>query len=330
MIQISYSPYSLQPLQALNAVAGAGAREGVLLKIEWADGLKGYADLHPWPELGDLTLEEQLSNLRRGKMSAQIEQCFWLARRDAQARKDGKSLFDAGEKLKNNFLLSDFSAVKPGFLDELKKEGFTTLKIKVGRNLQEEAELLTHIAAAGLKIRLDFNAVATWQIFERFMGSLPATVKPSIEYVEDPFPFDVAAWSEAKKLVKIAVDNQYDKVPWEKLQKAPFDVIVIKPAKIDVDKAISQCKQWNLKATVTSYMDHAVGIAHAAAVAMELKKLHGEMILEAGCLTHRQFKMDTFSAELNTQGPYLLKVKGHGIGFDKLLEGVPWHQLKKS
>ncbi|KHD89699.1 MAG: hypothetical protein OM95_01075 [Bdellovibrio sp. ArHS] len=330
MIQISYSPYSLKPVQALNAVAGASPREGVLLKIEWDDGMKGYADLHPWPELGDLSLEEQMSELRRGRMSPQIEQSFWLARRDALARHEKKSLFDGTEKLKNNFLLTNFNSLKPGFLDELKRDGYTSLKIKVGRNLQEEADVLTHVAAAGLKIRLDFNAVATWQIFERFMRSLPTTVKPSIEYVEDPFPFDVTSWNEAKKLVKIAIDNQYDKVPWQILRTAPFDVIVIKPAKMDVDKAIERCRQWNLKATVTSYMDHAVGVAHAAAVAMELKKKHGEMILEAGCLTHRHYNMDSFSAEINTQGPYLLRIKGHGVGFDKLLKELPWHQLKRN
>ncbi|WP_374077538.1 enolase C-terminal domain-like protein [Bdellovibrio bacteriovorus] len=328
MIKISYSPYTLKPVQILNAVSAAAPREGVLLKVEWSDGLTGYADLHPWPELGDLSLEDQLSDLRRGRMSGQIEQSIWLARRDAQLRRDKKNVFEGGEKIKSNYLLSDFKLLKPGFLDELKNEGFTTLKIKVGRNLKEEADILTHVAAAGLKIRLDFNAIGSWQIFERFMGSLPLTVRPLIEYVEDPFPFDVHAWNEAKKLVKIAVDNQYDKVPWDKLSAVPFDVIVIKPAKTDVDQAIARCQKWNLKASVTSYMDHPVGVAHAAGVAMELKKKYGEMILDAGLLTHRLYQMDPFSAELSTQGPYLLKVKGTGVGFDQLLGALPWYQVK--
>ncbi|MEK2644188.1 o-succinylbenzoate synthase MenC [Bdellovibrio sp. BCCA] len=328
MIKISYSPYTLKPVQSLNAVSSAAPREGVLLKVEWSDGLTGYADLHPWPELGDLSLEDQLSELRRGRMSVQIEQSIWLARRDAQLRKDKKSVYEGGEKIKNNYLLSDFKLIKPGFLDELKTQGFTTLKMKVGRDLQEEADILTHVAAAGLKIRLDFNAVGSWQTFERFIGNLPPTVRPLIEYVEDPFPFDVNAWKEAKKLVKIAIDNQYDRVPWDRLVAAPFDVIVMKPAKTDIDKAIERCKKWNLKATVTSYMDHPVGVAHAIGVAMELKKKYGEMILESGCLTHRLYQMDPFAAELSTQGPYLLKVKGTGVGFDRLLEATSWFQVK--
>lgn len=329
MIKISYSPYSLKPFQALNAVAvNTAVRDGALLKIEWPNGHTGYADLHPWPELGDFSLEDQLSDLRRGKMSTQIEQSIWLAKRDAEARAEKKSLFSGGEKIKNNYLLSDFQLLKPGFLDGLRNEGFTTLKIKVGRNLKEEAEVLTHVAAAGLKIRLDFNAVGSWQIFEKFITNLPLTVRPLIEYVEDPFPFNVQAWSEARKLVKIAIDNQYDKVPWDQLTSVPFDVVVMKPAKMDVDKALLHCQNYGLKATVTSYMDHPVGVAHALSVAMELKKDYGEMILDAGCMTHRLFQMDAFAAEISTQGPYFLKIPGTGVGFDKLLEATSWHQIK--
>ncbi|AFY00235.1 o-succinylbenzoate synthase MenC [Bdellovibrio bacteriovorus] len=328
MIKISYSPYTLKPVQSLNAATAATAREGILLKVEWNDGLYGFADLHPWPELGDLSLEEQLSDLRMGRMTTQIEQSIWLARRDALLRKEKKHVFDGGEKVKNNYLLSHFQDLKPGFLDGLKNEGYTTVKVKMGRDLQKEADMLTHIAASGMRMRLDFNALGSWQTFEKFMVNLPLTVRPLIEYVEDPFPFDFHAWGEARKLAKIALDNQYDKVPWGKIASAPFDVIVIKPAKTDVDKAVAQCQKWNLKLAVTSYMDHPVGVVHAVGVAMELKDKYGDMILESGCLTHRLYQMDSFAAELSTQGPYLLKNKGTGVGFDKLLKDLTWYQLK--
>lgn len=328
MIKISFSPYTLKPAQSLNAVTKAAVREGVLLRVEWNDGLMGYADLHPWPELGDLSLAEQLSDLRMGRLTTQIEQSIWLARRDAQLRKDKKHVFEAGEKIKNNYLLSHFQEIQPGFLDTLKNEGFTTLKMKMGRDLQKEAEALTHIAASGLRIRLDFNAVGSWQTFEKFMVNLPATVRPLIEYVEDPFPFDFHAWGEARKLAKIALDNQYDKVPWGKINAAPFDVLVVKPAKTDVDKAVAHCLKWNLKMAVTSYMDHPVGVVHAVGLAMELKDKYGDMILESGCLTHRLYQMEAFAAELSTQGPFLLKNIGTGVGFNKLLEGLAWQQFQ--
>ncbi|HEY1079143.1 MAG TPA: hypothetical protein VGE46_03565 [Bdellovibrio sp.] len=328
MIQFSFHPYKLKPIANLNAVSAAADRDGALLKVQWADGAVGYADLHPWPEFGDASLADQLADLRRGRMSAQVEQCVWLARKDSQLRKDKKSIFDGVDKIKNNYLVTDYKKIQPGFLDEIKKDGFSTLKLKMGHNLQEEAAALTYVAAAGMKIRLDFNALGRWQIFEKFMSNVPQTVRAHIEYVEDPFPFDAHTWLDAQKLVKIAIDSQYDKVPWDTLTRVPFDVIVVKPAKMDVDTAMARCEKFNLKATITSYMDHPVGVVSALGVAMELKKKYGEMILDAGCFTHRLFQMDVFSAELSNQGPYLMKVKGNGIGFDDLLGALPWQPLK--
>lgn len=328
MIQIFFSPYKISPVTSLNAVAGSSAREGALLKVVWSDGLVGYSDLHPWTELGDVSLSQQLADLKKGRMSTMVEQAIWLARRDASARKENKNLLDAGTKIKNNFVIPDITKLKPGYLDEIRKEGFDTVKVKVGRDLAKEAEALTHLAACPLYIRLDFNGLGNWQVFEKFMSSIPRSVQALIEYVEDPFPFDPVSWSEARKLVKIAADNQAEKIPWESLKSSPCDVLVIKPAKLDVDKAIEHCKQWKMKAAVTSYMDHPVGVVHAVSLAMELKKLHGDMILEAGCLTHRLYQMDSFAAQMTSQGPYLLKVKGTGVGFDKLLKELNWQPIK--
>ncbi|MGZ3773798.1 MAG: o-succinylbenzoate synthase MenC [Pseudobdellovibrionaceae bacterium] len=329
-MKIFYSPYTLKPIQSLNSLSKSENRKGALLKVDWGEGLVGYADLHPWPELGDISLEEQLADLGRGRISSQIEQSIWLARKDADLRIERKSIYTLYKKVKNNFVITDFNLVVPGYLDDLKKQGFTTIKLKVGRNLAEESELLTHIAAAGFMVRLDFNALGNLKIFEKFITNLSTTVLPLIEYVEDPFPFNIDLWLEAKQLVKIAIDNQFDKVPWDKLSTAPCDVIIIKPAKMDVYKAIAKCQQWNLKATVTSYMDHPVGVSHAVGIAMELKEKYGEMILDAGCFTHCLYQMDTFAAEIINRGPYISKVHGNGVGFDKLLEGMPWLQVKQA
>lgn len=342
-MKIFFSLYTLRPVQSLNALsAGMIERKGALLKVDWGNELVGYADLHPWVELGDWTLDEQLSSLRDGRISSQVERCIWLARRDAELRFEKKSIFgqnkylfsfdyrldpSATGKMKNNFLLTDFGLLKKGFLDDLKDQDFSTVKIKVGKNLEKETDVLEQVAAAGFRIRLDFNAVSNPKNFEKFIGNLSGSIRSLIEYVEDPFPFDIAPWSEAKKLVRIAIDNEYEKVPWDKISAAPFDVIVIKPAKLDVNLAISRCQKWNLKATVTSYMDHAVGASHALGVALELKEKYGDMILEAGCLTHHLYQADSFSAEITSHGPYLVNINGTGIGFNKLLEATPWFHL---
>ena len=332
-MKMFYSPYSLKPVSPLNAVSVGGERQGVLVKIQWPDGRIGYADLHPWPELGDQPLEEHLSLLREGKISTQVEQAIWFARRDAEMRKQKKNFFDAGLKVRNNFTVGDYASIKEGQLDQLKQEGFSILKVKIGRNLDAEMEFLGRAAHKGFALRLDMNGIGSWQIFEKIMTGLDPKTFAFTEYVEDPFPYDEDGWIEANSLVKIALDNQYDKVVWdsEKLQNAknkPFDVIVLKPAKQDVDTVIELCKERGLQTTVTSYMGHPVGMMHALAVAMEIKKAHGPMVLDPGCLTHRLYHMESFAAEIPFHGPFISKVQGHGIGFDSLLEMQSWYQIK--
>jgi len=54
--------YTLKPRRPLSALAGARPREGALLRVG-----EGFADVHPWPELGDAPLDEQLALLSHGQ-----------------------------------------------------------------------------------------------------------------------------------------------------------------------------------------------------------------------------------------------------------------------
>jgi len=329
-MKVSYSPYTLKPAQYLNAAVNLTERQGVLLKIEWPDGLTGHSDLHPWPEFGDDSWEDQLAGIRHGKISPMLEQSIWLARKDAQARKAEKNLFEGLPIIKNNYIVSDILAEEEGLIDRLKSEGFETVKIKVGRDLQKEAEFVSHLGKDGaFKLRLDFNAIGTWQTYERFMSSVNKIALQRIQYVEDPFPYDEQAWAEAKKFAPIAIDNQLSKVDLKKMMKnKPFDVVILKPAKMDVNSTLQNCIIQDYKIAVTSYMDHPLGVVHALAVACELKKAHPQRILDAGCLTTRLFQMDAYSAEVVPTGPYLKRPAGRGIGFDLQLMKETWSQVK--
>jgi O-succinylbenzoate synthase len=328
-MKISYSPYTLKPAQHLSAAATLNERQGILLQIEWPDGMVGYADLHPWPELGDDSWEDQLAALRKGQISPMLEQSIWLARRDAQCRKQGKNLFDGLPPLKNNYLVSDVRAEKSDLLEYLKKENFDTVKIKIGHDLAKESEFVSFLGRDGaFKLRLDFNAIGTWQSYERFMSGLNKVALSRIQYVEDPFPFEEQSWIEARKFAPIAIDNEAHKVDLMRVKNKPFDVVILKPAKMDVNATVQACIIQDFKITVTSYMDHPLGVMHALAVAGELKKAHPHRILDAGCLTTRLFQMDPYSAAAVIQGPYLKRAEGKGIGFDTLLSREPWSLFK--
>ena len=328
-MKIFYSPYTLKPTQNLNAVNPLTDRQGVLLAIEWPDGLIGYSNLHPWSEFGDSSWEDQLAGVRSGQLSTMLEQSIWLARKDAQARKQNKSLFDGTPLVKNNYLITDFRLEKADLVERLKAEGFETVKIKLGHDLKKEAEFVSFLGQDGaFKLRLDFNLLGTWQSYERFMTSVNKIALARVQYVEDPFPFEEQAWIEAKKFAPLAIDIELEKVDLKKLKTKPFDMVVLKPAKHDVNAILHSCIMNDYKMTITSYMDHPVGVMHALAIAGELKKAHPQRILDAGCLTTRLYQMDSYSAEVVPSGPYLKRAEGKGVGFDALLAKEPWTQLK--
>ncbi|MCX7977595.1 MAG: hypothetical protein N2578_01185, partial [Bdellovibrionaceae bacterium] len=73
--------------------------------------------------------------------------------------------------------------------------------------------------------------------------------------------------------------------------------------------------------------DHPVGVLHAYTLAQELKKKHGEMILDPGCMTLRFYKMDAFAAALPTAGPFFHRPEGVGIGFETQFGALNWIPL---
>jgi len=326
-MKISYSPYTLQALTNLNAKADRRHRDGILLKVEDAEGRVGYADLHPWPELGDQDLIAQLTALRENGSSPLIRQSLWMAERDAQWRSQGQSIFDLGPTIKNNKTVTDPAQVNSEILQQWQSEGFEIVKLKMGRDLATETHCLNLLAEHNFKIRLDFNLSATQESFQNFLQGLSVKTREAIDYVEDPFPFAAKAWSEMRQQVPLAMDMPFEHVKWESFTEAPCDVLIVKPAKMDLSKALQISDRWNLKITVTSMMDHCVGELHALAVAMELKKSRGVQILQAGCMTHSLYQADSFSRELVTEGPVFVKGAGAGIGFDTLLSGLFWRSV---
>lgn len=327
MINISFFQYQLLPRQALNAVTSVQPRSGALLRVKWSDGRCGYADLHPWPELGDISLQEQLTDLRRSKISTQVEQSIWLASQDAHLRSEKKSIFDMGANVPNNFLIADAGNFSRSEIEQLKEKKFTTVKLKVGRNLSAESKIVHQLADAGFKLRLDFNGVATWTTFENFFKQFSSRVLQQIDYVEDPFPYSTELWQRGQKIVPLALDRDEGLVNWESVDSLPFSHLILKPAITDVDKSVARAKKHGLKLTVTSYMDHPVGVLSALGVAISLNSKYPHLMNEAGCMTHSLYQFDPFQAELDAEGPLLLGSKGTGVGFDHLLEQLPWQSL---
>lgn len=329
MIKVWYNKYKLTPVTAFGSVAENTDRIGALVRVQWNDRLVGYADLHPWPELGDADIDTQLEAWRLGKISPLAEQAMWLAKRDAKLRELKLNAFSGKPKIKNHFFIGDFTKSSDALMEEVRRAGFSTVKFKMGRDLSEEAKFLyKFIKQNPFTVRLDFNAKTDVNEYVRFMASLLPAERERIEFVEDPVPFDADVWTELSKFAPLAIDNEIDKVYKANLKTLPFRHFILKPARQDVDKALDFIDRHDLKVVVTSSLDHPVGVCHAMLLASELKMSMPSRLADCGCLSFGSYRTNSFSSKITVMGPYMTETEGTGIGFDDLFQQIAWINLR--
>ena len=220
---ISYSEYTLQPRRALSSIATPGPRRGALIHV---DG--GFADIHPWTELGDAPLNEQLAGLARGETTQLTRRSLEMARADGLARERGVSLFEG---------LTIPASHWPG---NDPPRGFDTVKLKDLGDVPPK-----------VRLRIDFNATLRPEEFLMIAEGLP---HDRVDFVEDPCPYDPDVWTALREQtgVRLALDRM--------IAEDGVDVLVVKPAIQDVPRSSKEI-------VITSYMDHPVGQLHAAAIA---------------------------------------------------------------
>ncbi|MBX3039770.1 MAG: hypothetical protein KF789_03545 [Bdellovibrionaceae bacterium] len=322
-MKISISPYQLQPRSALNSKTDSKSREGVLLQLESDHGI-GYADLFPWPELGDEPLSVHLESLRTSRPTALAARSLLLANRDAQARSRNARL---GSKtwIKNNALVTDPLRVSDDDLRRWDIEGFSMIKVKCGADVAAEIGLIQKIASKfSFRFRLDFNSGSV-DFLERFLAAFPESLDERIDYAEDPCPYQKDRWSELRKRWPLALDHELSKVNRD--EELAADVLILKPARQNVEELAEWAARRGMAVTLTSSMDHPVGVAHGMAIAHELQKDSRFKILESGFLTLDCYAEESFAARFPVEGPWMAMPEGHGIGFDELFREVPWRTL---
>ncbi|MBP6785737.1 MAG: hypothetical protein KA152_18225, partial [Verrucomicrobiales bacterium] len=260
--------YTLRSAKGLNGVCTRTEHEGALIRIG-----DGFGCIHPWQELGDASLDDQLRALAEGEraFTPLVIGALECARIDGLSRRSGKSLF-AGPIPESHWLVREGD--DPGFA---RSDGFSLAKIKGTQDLTRLAELIDVWAAEGLRIRLDFNECLKSGAFLDFWRSLGEARRRAIDVVEDPESWTEWGWMELRDAgVPLAVDRDHT----SRLRLG--DVLVYKPAHYGYS-----CNR-ETRFYVTSYMDHAVGQIWAAAFAANASR-SGEnpYLLPCGLLTHR-------------------------------------------
>lgn len=316
-MKIERFDYDLISNSALNAASKKVERKGALLKVTFSKNLVGYADCHPWVELGDLSLEEQLSLLSRDQLTSLTKASLENAKKDARARSK-KSLLLIDQTIpKSHFLIVNLLECDLFSLESLKREGFTHLKIKVGRDVEAETEkLLALFLNTTFKLRLDFNETLDKERFFQFCCRIES-LKTSIEFIEDPFPFDKEEWTRFQTDGwPLAADRQAINA-LDLCDAAKF--LVLKPSQRPV--FISN----NQHVIVTSNLAHPLDQQVAAYFAATI----GSKNHVHGLLSHRSYLSlpPSLTRCLSMEGPDFLISEGYGYGLDEYLNSLAWKPL---
>lgn len=324
MMKISFSSYKLN-------FAGRGARpcrEGALLRFDFDNGEVGYADCHPWPELGDVALAEQLKLLGTGVHTNLTSQSMIFGILDAHARLNKKNLFSGLSIPESHYLFIEPSPDNDRDILEIPSKGFKYIKIKVGRDPSSEIPILKRwiqsLIPLGCRLRLDFNCKLSSQEFLNYLKQL-GNMKEGIDFYEDPCPFDPLAWEHIRKQygIKLACDrDSYHALH----HPASCDVLVIKPAVQKVRSFLSHPLHGR-KLVFTSYLDHPLGQLSAAYAAAAAAKERVHDIETCGLLSHHVYEPCPFQRYLTHERATLNAPEGYGFGFDELLGGQSWKPL---
>ena len=160
-----------------------------------------------------------------------------------------------------------------------------------------------------LTLRLDFNSKLREDEFEFFLRQLPDPILEKIEYIEDPTPM-VAKWIEWNQKISLAYDFQQSEYEPE---FAKFKII--KPSRENIDKKHNFF-------TLTSAMDHPVGLAHGLRQAQEFaQNTSGFLTLDL----YQKTEFNKFFVQIeNTLNFSSLALNDFGIGMTKELSELHW------
>lgn len=344
--KIEVQRYTLRPRSF-----GARSRTGALLRVTFSDlEHAGIADLFPWSIYGDPTLDTWLDELRIGLkngalaidpvssgVSVTLRIALRAARDEAEAISRGESLVNGS--VVNHWLAADPLDMAPYDVLEARRSGCPAIKVKIGHDeMRKEAAALARLVShwGSLRLRLDANERWTRDELRNFLDALPIHIHEAIEFIEDPFAFDLQSWSDFHRetgiplaydrgtrdrdLVTDTPDNSGAKLS-DVFEAGAAQVLVHKPAWQDEARAVF-ARQRGIPIVVTSILGHPVGNLWAASRAFKLapESVHG-------CRSHTVYRDDEASLTLVKSGQVRgARVVGTGTGLG--LQSPWWRRLR--
>lgn len=313
-----YWHYRLKSRRDLNSRSPRREFEGLLLR----DGEGGYACVHPWPELGDPSLQRCLDDLSGPRRWPIIRRSLRCLEMDGAARSLKDPLFEDLELPPSHATLTGCDVA---LVAKAVESGFSAVKLKCGHDPALEMGFLAEMGGLHqeLRWRLDFNESCDADHLIALLAGLPPGIRERIDFIEDPCPFSESKWDKLWRegQVPLAVDRESGP------HRVAAQFVVIKPA-IDEPWLLAEAAaERGQRVVVTSYMDHPLGQSFAAWEAGRLALQFPGLVGVCGLQTHHLFEADAFTEALGPWTPDFHAAPGTGLGFDDLLEKLPWKRV---
>lgn len=306
--------YFLEAGGGLNARTQRRVYEGALVRMGDNGGdVEGFGCVHPWPELGDLSLDECLADLAGDAESGLVRRTLSCVAADGAARAAGRSLFEGLEVPRSHATLPFFDEAA---VAEAVGRGFTHVKVKVGREVRGELAEVRRCMARWpeLRWRLDFNEMGEAGELAEIFGGWSDEERGAVDFLEDPVRYEGGDWQWLRGecgLAGLAFAN--DRHVGE--ERGDSDVLVVKPA-------VQGMPGGDGRLVVTSYLDHPLGQVFAA-----WEAARAGVTEVCGLQTHGVFGRCEFGEVLGEVGPEFGVPGGAGLGFGDLLEGLAWEKF---
>lgn len=280
---LSFHHYQLTPKIAPNRLSTVSKRSGALVKVKFKGfSRNGFADLFPWPELGDEPLDLQVKSLIQGTPLRLAAASLTWAFYEAKAASLGKKLTQEVSYPCHKTLLDRNQQIEPCF---------QIAKLKISAETLQEWETIEALRERypKLKWRFDFNGLFKTKSEARtFYNKISNAMLEAIDFLEDPYCPELMEDPEALKIFEdlaVAVDRH----PTPKAL-AVNEIWVIKPVYFSPEYLFTELRNFRGKVVITSNMDHALGQLTALHAAREISKILGARLLPGGLLTQDNFE----------------------------------------